>query len=196
MISAEQVSLERYRAGMEGLHRVIVIGVPTVLGLIGGMSASAHWRAYMAWRNSSPFGIDDPQFGVDVSFFALRYPFWRFMLGYAIAVVIVCLLLAAVTHYVFGGIRLQGAPPRVSRAAHIQLSILAGIFMLLKAVGYWLDRYSLAIKGDSLYDGFTGMRYHGRQRGAARQGRSWRSSPWSARCCSSPTLGAPAGCCR
>jgi uncharacterized membrane protein (UPF0182 family) len=159
VISAEQVSLERYRAGLEGLHKVIVIGVPTALGVLGGMSASAQWRSYMAWRNPSPFGVDDPQFGVDISFYAMRYPFWRFMLGYAVAIIMVSLLVSAITHYVFGGIRLQGAPPRVSRAAHVQLSIMAGIFMLLKAAGYWLDRYGLAIKSDALYDGFTGLRY-------------------------------------
>lgn len=159
VISAEQVSLERYRASLEGFHRAILIGVPALFGLLAGMSASAQWRSYMTWRNSSPFGVTDPQFGMDISFFALRYPFLRFVLGFAITVVVLCLVLNAVTHYVFGGIRLQGPSPRVSHAAHVQLSVLAGIFMLLKAAGYWLDRYGMAIKGDPLVDGFTGLRY-------------------------------------
>ena len=159
VMSAEQVSLERYRANIDGLQRPIVIGLPAVLGLLGGMSASAQWRSYMAWRNSTPFGTDDPQFGTDLSFFVMRFPFWHFLAGYALAVVIVCLLASLVTHYVYGGIRLQGAPPRATRAAHVQLSILAGIFMLLKAVSYWLDRFGLAIKSEGLYEGFTGLRY-------------------------------------
>jgi uncharacterized membrane protein (UPF0182 family) len=158
-MSAEQVSLERYRAGLEPFHKVILIGIPSLLGLMAGMSASAQWEAFLLWRHSTPFGVQDPQFNTDIGFFAMQYPFLRFVLGFGVAVVILCLLMATVTHYVYGGLRLQGPSPRTSRAAHVQLSILGGIFMLLKAVGYWLDRYGLAIKSEALVDGFTGLKY-------------------------------------
>ena len=159
VISAEQVSLERYRASLEPFHRVILIGIPTILGVMAGMSATAQWQSYLQWRHQTSFGVTDPQFGVDVGFFTMAYPFLRFVLGFGFAVLILCLLMAVVTHYVYGGLRLQGPPPRTSRAAHIQISILAGLFMLLKAVGYWLDRYGLAVKSEALVDGFTGLKY-------------------------------------
>ena len=159
VMSAEQISLERYRASLEPFHKVILIGVPSMFGLMAGMSASAQWQSYMTFRYSTPFGKTDPQFNTDISFFALQYPFLRFVLGFMVAVLLLCILMAAVTHYVYGGLRLQGAPPRTSRAAHVQLSILGGLFMLLKAVGYWLDRYGLAIKAEPLVDGFTGLKY-------------------------------------
>jgi uncharacterized membrane protein (UPF0182 family) len=159
VLSAEQVSLERYRASLEPFHKIILIGVPAMLGLMAGMSASAQWESFLQWRHASEFGTTDPQFGTDIGFFALQYPFLRFVLGFGFAVLILCLLMAVLTHYVFGGLRLQGAPPRTSRAAHIQISILAGLFMLLKAVAYWLDRYGLAIKSEALVDGFTGLKY-------------------------------------
>ena len=159
VLSAEQVSLERYRASLEPFHRLILIGVPTMFGVMAGMSASAQWREFLAFRNSTPFGETDPQFNTDIGFFAFQYPFLRFVLGFGVAVLILAILMAAVTHYVYGGLRLQGPTPRTSRAAHIQLSILGGLFMLLKAVGYWLDRYGLAIKSEQLVDGFTGLKY-------------------------------------
>jgi len=159
VMSAEQVSLERYRASLEPFHKVILIGIPTLFGVMAGMSASAQWQSYMTFRYATPFGKTDPQFNTDISFFAMQYPFLRFVLGFLVAVLILSLLMAAVTHYVYGGLRLQGAPPRTSRAAHVQLSILGGLFMLLKAVGYWLDRYGLAIKAEPLVDGFTGLKY-------------------------------------
>ncbi len=158
-LSAEQVSLERYRASLEPFHRIILIGLPAILGLMAGMSGSAQWQSFLAWRHSSPFGTTDPQFGLDLGFFVMEYPFLRFVLGFGFAVLILCLLMAVVTHYVFGGLRLQGAPPRTSRAAHVQISVLAGLFMLLKAVAYWMDRYGLAIKGEDLVAGFTGLKY-------------------------------------
>ncbi len=159
VMSAEQISLERYRASLEPFHKVILIGIPTMFGVMAGMSASAQWRSYMTFRYSTEFGTNDPQFDTDISFFAMQYPFLRFVLGFMVAVLILCILMAAITHYVYGGLRLQGAPPRTSRAAHVQLSILGGLFMLLKAVGYWLDRYGLAIKAEPLVDGFTGLKY-------------------------------------
>ncbi len=159
VMSAEQISLERYRASLEPFHKVILIGIPALFGVMAGMSASSQWQAFMTFRYSTPFGQTDPQFNTDISFFALQYPFLRFVLGFMVAVLILCLLMAAATHYVYGGLRLQGPTPRTSRAAHIQLSILGGLFMLLKAVGYWLDRYGLAIKAEPLVEGFTGLKY-------------------------------------
>ncbi|MCU0264338.1 MAG: UPF0182 family protein, partial [Candidatus Nanopelagicales bacterium] len=159
VMSAEQISLERYRASLEPFHKVILIGIPTMFGVMAGMSASAQWQSWMTFRYATPFGKNDPQFNTDISFFAMQYPFLRFVLGFMVAVLLLCILMAAVTHYVYGGLRLQGAPPRTSRAAHVQLSILGGLFMLLKAVGYWLDRYGLAIKAEPLVEGFTGLKY-------------------------------------
>ncbi len=159
VMSAEQISLERYRASLEPFHKVILIGIPTLFGVMAGMSASSQWQAFMTFRYSTPFGQTDPQFNTDISFFALQYPFLRFVLGFMVAMLILCLMMAAATHYVYGGLRLQGPTPRTSRAAHVQLSILGGLFMLLKAVGYWLDRYGLAIKAEPLVEGFTGLKY-------------------------------------
>ncbi len=61
--------------------------------------------------------------------------------------VILALIANLVTHYVFGGIRLAGRGGNVSRAARIQLAVLAGLFVALKAVAYWLDRYTLLWSG-------------------------------------------------
>ena len=46
-------------------------------------------------------------------------------------------------HYLFGGVRLQTPGEKVTPAARIHLSVLLGIFVLLKAAAYYLDRYGL-----------------------------------------------------
>ena len=35
------------------------------------------------------FGVKDPQFGIDISFFAFDLPWYRFVLGFAFATVVV-----------------------------------------------------------------------------------------------------------
>ena len=57
------------------------------------------------------------------------------------------LIAAAVTHYLYGGLRLQPTlGERATPAARVHLSVLLGTFVLLKAIAYWLDRYGLAVK--------------------------------------------------
>src|SRR5262245_22838549 len=157
--SMEQQSLDRYRMAIDPYRKLIVGGVAVFLGLIAGSSASGEWRTWLQWRNATSFGVQDPQFHRDISFYVFTYPWLRFLLGFLFAIVIRSLISAAVTHYLYGGIRTQGPGDRVSTAAQAHLSVLLGLFVLLKAVAYWLDRYGLAIHGDDRFRGWTGLRY-------------------------------------
>ena len=155
----EQMSLERYRGGLEPLRRPLAFIIPAALGALGGISAAAEWRSWSMWRNQEPFGQVDPQFGQDIGFYMFSYPWLRFLLGFGFAMVLLALLAAAIVHYLYGGIRLQLPGPRVSDAAQTQISILLGLFCLLKAAAYWLDRFGLALKNEDLVQGFTGLKY-------------------------------------
>lgn len=155
----EEKSLERYRLAFEPARKVVAIAVPAAIGVLAGISLSASWKTYAMWREGGDFGSTDPQFGVDVGFYVFTYPWLRLLLGFAFALIAIAFAVAVVVHYLFGGIRLQAKGDRVSAAAQTQLSILLGLFLLLKAVAYWLDRYGLALKSDPLAQGFTGLKY-------------------------------------
>src|SRR5262249_38885320 len=101
------------------------------------------WRTWVLFWHSTPFGINDPQFNRDISYYAFTYPFYRFLLGFGFAAVVFSLLGAVVVHYLFGGLRLQTPGEKVTPAARVHLSVLLGVFVLLKAVAYFLDRYGL-----------------------------------------------------
>ncbi len=87
--------------------------------------------------------MTDPQFHKDISFFAWDYPVYRLMLGFAFSLVIFSIIASLVVHYLFGAIRIQTAGPKITIAARRHLTVLIFIFILLKAVAYWLDRYGL-----------------------------------------------------
>ncbi|RKN47127.1 UPF0182 family protein [Streptomyces hoynatensis] len=160
-MSMEQQNLDRYRMSIAPYKRWVVLAISVVIGLIAGASASSHWRTWLQWVNGSSFGVKDPQFHKDVSFFAFDYPFYRFLLGFAFAVVVLSLISAALTHYLYGGVRLTTPGSRITQAATGHLSVLLGLFVALKAVAYWFDRYGLALKSGDLRDanGWTGLRY-------------------------------------
>ena len=77
---------------------------------------------------------------------------------------VLALIAAIVVHYLFGGIRLQARGDKVSGAAQVQFSVLLGLFVLFKAVDYWLDRFDLTTDQGRR---FTGINYTAVQRGAA-----------------------------
>ncbi|MBL6835232.1 MAG: UPF0182 family protein, partial [Candidatus Nanopelagicales bacterium] len=152
----EQASLERYREAIEPFKGRLLLGLTVVLGLFSGLAASGEWGRFLQWRNSTPFGMTDPQFGLDVSFYTFELPFLKFLLGFAFAATFIALVLAVVVHYLFGGLRLQPKGDRATTAAQVQISITVAIFLFLKAIAYWVDRYDLVIQSSDLAGGFTG----------------------------------------
>ncbi|MCW2571378.1 MAG: hypothetical protein JWO88_1436 [Frankiales bacterium] len=143
-MSLEQQNLERYRVAVEPFLRIVLVVAGALFGLFAGLSAASHWQTWLLWRHATSFGQTDPQFHRDISYYAMTYPFQRFVLGFLLTAVILSLLAAAATHYLFGGLRLQTAGDKVSPGARAHLSVLLGVVVLLKAVAYWLDRYGLA----------------------------------------------------
>ncbi|MET9296223.1 UPF0182 family protein [Streptomyces sp. NPDC003077] len=160
-MSSEQQNLDRYRMGIAPFKKWVLIAVTALVGLIAGASASGQWRTWLQWVNGVPFGKTDPQFGKDVSFYAFDLPWYRFLLSFGFACAVLCLIAAALTHYLYGGLRLTSPGSRATAAATGHLSVLLGLFVTLKAVAYWLDRYGLAVKSSGLKsaDGWTGLRY-------------------------------------
>ncbi len=150
-MSLEQQNLERYRVAFEPRLRLLVFGIAGLLGVITGMSAQGGWKTWLMWRNGVPFGVSDPQFHRDLSYYAFTYPFQRYVLGFLFTAVVLSLVGSLVVHYLFGAIRLQTqtAGERMTAAARAHLSVLLGIFVLLKAWAYWLDRFGLVFSDRS-----------------------------------------------
>ncbi len=152
-LSLEQQNLERYRVGVEPYLVPLLLLASGVIGLFAGLSASSRWQTWLLWRNRTDFGVLDPQFRRDVAYYAMSYPFERFVLGFLLTAVVLSLVVAAATHYLFGGLRLQTAGEKVSPAARAHLSVLVGVLVLLKAVAYYLDRFGLAFSERGVVQG-------------------------------------------
>ncbi|MGW5331493.1 UPF0182 family membrane protein [Streptomyces bauhiniae] len=160
-MSMEQQSLDRYRMGIAPYKTWLLLAVTALVGLIAGASAAGQWRVWLMWVNGVPFHQKDPQFHRDVSFYAFDLPWYRFLLAFGFATAILSLIAAALTHYLYGGLRVTSPGSRASAAATGHLSVLLGVFVSLKAVAYWLDRYGLAVKSSDFRatGNWTGLRY-------------------------------------
>ena len=154
-LAVEADNLERYRAQIEPIRRWVFLAIVAALFYFSGTSGSTLWSTWLLFNNSTPFGIKDPQFGMDISFFAFRLPMWQSLIGWGISTLVLTLIATAAVHYLYGGIRLQVREDRTTVAARVQLSVILGLIVLLKAVAYWFDRYALALKESRLITGLT-----------------------------------------
>jgi uncharacterized membrane protein (UPF0182 family) len=154
-LSIEADNLERYRAQLEPIRRWVFLAIVAALVYFGGTSGSVFWSTWLQFRNATSFGVTDPQFGLDISFFAFKLPMYQALISWGISLILISTVAAVGVHYLYGGIRPQAPTERTTTAARVQISVLLGLLVLLKAVAYWYDRYALALKENRLITGMT-----------------------------------------
>ena len=154
-VSVEADNLERYRGQLEPIRRWVLLAIALGFFYFSGTSGVALWERWMQFRNATSFGVKDAQFGLDVSFFVFKLPFYEALIAWAISTLILTIIASAAVHYLYSGIRLQVAEDKTTVAARVQLSVLLGILVLIKAVAYWFDRYALALKEGRLITGLS-----------------------------------------
>jgi len=155
-MSPEQQNIERYRVMLEP-RRWWIAALVAVIGLLSaGASAQGRWSTWLLFFEGTKFGVTDPQFHKDISFYAWDYPAYRTLLGFGFVAIIFALILSAVVHYLTGAIRLQTRGPKMTIAARRHITVLVFVFIVLKAIAYWFDRYGLVFSSRST---FTGASY-------------------------------------
>ncbi len=142
--STEQAALEQYRGFVDPYRWWLLAAVLLLIVIAEGSWAATSWRLWLQWRNAVSFGVTDAQFHKDVSFFAFTYPILRVALTAAFVAVGLSAVAAAVVHYLYGALRVSTPGEKTSAAARAHLSVLLGVFLLLKAGAYWVDRWGLA----------------------------------------------------
>ncbi|MFB9748906.1 UPF0182 family protein [Leifsonia shinshuensis] len=150
--------LDRYQQVVEPLRRLAMYGIPIVFGIFAGVSAASRWQAAAMWLNGTSYGKSDPLFHLDIGFYLFALPFYRSAVGFASAVVLIALLATLATCYLYGSVRVSGREVRISRAARVQISVIAGLYLLLQGISIWLDRYA-AVTDSNVNDMINGAAY-------------------------------------
>ena len=151
----DESPFQAYQQLLDGLRRVIMLGLPALLGVFGGLIAAREWQTAALWLNGGLFGVTDPQFGLDVGFFVFDLPFYGFAVSYVSGGIFLAALINAGVHLIYGGIRFSGREVTVSKPARIQLSILIATYFILQGLSLWLDQYGTATSAGELFTGVT-----------------------------------------
>jgi len=131
------------RAVLEPLIRKLLLPVIAVIGILSGLRASASWDMVLGYINRSAFGATDPLFGRDIGFFVFELPLWRFLYSGAMTLVLGTLLLSVATYVLLRSLVLTAQGPRLAAGARTHLLALGALLLVLRALGFWLDRYEL-----------------------------------------------------
>lgn len=151
----EEDFLERYQNAVGRRSWLVNLSVSLVFGLIAGVGVSGQWRDWLLFTNRVDFGVDDPQFDLDIGFYVFQLPFLSFVVSWLFASIVIIFIVTTVAHYLNGGIRIQVPGERVTPQVKAHLSVLLAVLALLKAAGYWLQRYGLTLSTRGTVDGAT-----------------------------------------
>ncbi len=162
VVDAEDEFVRRYQEIVGPRSRWLRWGVVVVVSLILGSQAIGQWQNWILFRNGVPFGVKDPQWHRDVGFYVFKLPFENFLVHWLLVSLIVVFVITAVAYYLNGGIRVQGPHPRVRPAVKAHLSVILGLVAIVKAVGYYLARFSLDLSQNGYTQGADYTDVHAR----------------------------------
>ena len=135
-------NMDRYRAGIERMSKLVLWLVPLLAGLFVASGASSQWETVLLFFKGQSFGQTDPEFGLDLGFFIFTLPFLNFVTGLLTTALIFSALAALVMHYFYGGIVVGDQGMMTTPFFRRHLALLAALFLLLRAVSLWLARYN------------------------------------------------------
>lgn len=100
-------SMSRYQAQLEPVRRFLMVGIPLVIGIFAAVAVAGQWQTILLFFNQVGFGSTDPQFNMDLGFFVFSLPFIALVNGFLISVVLLSGVAGLLTHYLYGGIRVE-----------------------------------------------------------------------------------------
>lgn len=126
------------------LQRIIKWGVvlgTALLSIIFGLVAQSNWQTILQFLNRQPFGVTDPVFNNEVSFYVFSLPFLQMLRGWLMGALIVVLLGTVATYFLVYSV--QRLKLDFSRAVLLHVAGLVICILGLFAWGYWLGIWEL-----------------------------------------------------
>ncbi|PKB67236.1 MAG: hypothetical protein BZY82_03710 [SAR202 cluster bacterium Io17-Chloro-G3] len=142
---------------------VVSVLVVIVLGVIFGSIFSAKWELFLRFTNAASFGLKDPMYEKDISFFVFALPTYAFVQGWIFSVSIVALLVAGLIAFV--NFIIRGVSFTLTPALRKQAVFIGALIVLIATAGLWVDRLQLVHSEGGVVYGATYADVHAKQLG-------------------------------
>ncbi len=133
--------------------------VPHILSLIislfAALSTQNLWKTMLFYFNASEFGIKDPIFGMDASFYTFKLPFLKVLLGAMLAAVIISTAIAIFSYiYTFRWVKSFDEFKEIfPGSGFVHFSVMAFLILSLTAGLIYISRYELVHSQHGLLSG-------------------------------------------
>ena len=116
---------------------MVLIAAAGVFAFFMGLGIAGDWQQVLLYFNQVAFGVTDPIFGRDVSFFVFTLDIWELLRGWLFLLLLATLAAVAIT----AGVGWRGW--NVRRGIRLHLAVLGALLLLLVAWQYRLQAYDL-----------------------------------------------------
>jgi uncharacterized protein len=127
---------------------VAVAAGAIILALLVGWGEVHNWEVFLRFLRQVPYGMGDPLYDRDIAFYFFSLPAYLAIKNWLLLALFLSALLAAGVYWAHGHIEHRAQRPSISPAAIAHGSALLGLFFVVKAWSYFLDRY-LLLYGDN-----------------------------------------------
>jgi len=132
-----------------------------LLSLVGSLLfsplASGKWLIVQQYLHATPFGLADPLFGKDISFFVFTLPFYRFIYSILVAAIVGAVLVTGSLYLIFNPRELIYFQRGRFARPQIHFYTLLALFFLIQAWGFRLQALELvrSPRGTTFGAGYT-----------------------------------------
>ena len=125
-----------------------------VLSFSFAAELAERYELFLRAANAAQFGIEDPQFSIDVGFYVFTLPMLHAVQGWLMGLVMVVIFTTALLYLLIYSVR--GMNPAFTPASRFHLAVAGAALMLTIAPAHFLDRYETLF---SPFGAVTGATY-------------------------------------
>ncbi|MDI6891304.1 MAG: UPF0182 family protein, partial [Thermodesulfovibrionales bacterium] len=129
----------------------IISGI--IIGFLGGIWGSSLWEKVLLFQNYANVDLNDPIFSKDIGFYLFKLPLFESVKGFAGFIIIATLLIVSINYFLRGGIASRERNVFIDKRVKKHIGILAGLFILNIATGFYLDRFDLLLSSHGVIFG-------------------------------------------
>jgi uncharacterized membrane protein (UPF0182 family) len=121
----------------------LVLVSAVVIAFLAGLRGSQQWQSLLLFLEGQPIGVSDPILGHDLSFYIFTLPFVDTIQGYFGFTLVLTIIVTALLYFLRGGLIVSDRGLSLDPAVKRHLALLAGLFLLNMAVGFYLDTFRI-----------------------------------------------------
>ena len=114
-----------------------------ILALIMARNGSSRWEVLLKIFNRTEFGLADPAFGRDISYYTFVLPFYLFLKSWSMGTVILTIVAVGFIYLLSGNARFEQNKLSISDQAKKHILTLVMLIAIIVAWNYWLKGYQL-----------------------------------------------------